>query len=74
MTAPVYACARCGKRERAEDTFLCAYCLDDPFRKVEQRTVELLHPGDHKAQRALLVETYAWFGFGKRLTGGHRRA
>lgn len=62
----VYACARCGKAPRAEDTFLCSDCLYDPLRFVEQRTAEQLHPGDHKAQRALLIEAYAWKGWSRR--------
>ena len=67
MTAPVYACARCGKAAREEDTFLCGDCLDSAIRVVEQKTVERLHPGDHKAQRALLMEAYEWRGWARRM-------
>lgn len=65
----VYACARCGKAERADDTFICRDCLDSDVRVVEQGTAERIHPGNHKAQRALLIEAYAWFGWNRRFKG-----
>lgn len=67
MTAPVYACARCGKAERAEDTFLCLDCLDSDVRVVEQKAAEATFPGDHRQQRRLLMEAYGWQGWSRRM-------
>ena len=69
MTAPVYACARCGERERAGDTFLCRKCLASSTRLREQGIAEATFPGDHKAQRALLTQSWHWQGWNRRMKG-----
>ena len=68
MTAPVYACVRCGIAEREEDTFLCGHCLDLHERTVELRDAEIQFPGDHKAQRRHLTNVYGWQGWNRRMS------
>lgn len=70
MSAPVYACARCGQSPRADDTFLCASCLVSRDAKKEQRIAEATYPGEYREQRRHLIEVYHWAGWHRRLKGG----
>lgn len=62
-----YWCARCGQNPRYGDSFICDLCTALEATRVELRSVETLHPGDHPAQRALLIEVYDWRGFNRRI-------
>jgi len=72
MTAPVYACARCGENPREGDTFLCADCLLDPKRMSETYSAQAGAPDDAREQRRLLVSMAGWAGWSKRIKGGSR--
>ena len=67
MTA--YACARCGKRERYADTYLCFDCLASKGREKDQTIAEATFPGDHRQQRLLLTQSYKWAGWNRRIGG-----
>lgn len=70
MSAPVYACARCGVEPRDGDTYLCVGCLDDPQRMVEMRCAQVGSPDNAKEQRRLLISMANWAGWHRRLKGG----
>lgn len=72
MTAPVYACARCGNRERTDNTFLCSDCLRSRKQIKEKLVVQRLHPLDGNAQRAALIKSFGWAGWQRRLKAGGR--
>jgi hypothetical protein len=72
MSVPVYACARCGEKERTDNTFLCADCLRSRLGMKERLAVKALHNDDIKAQRRALIERYGWAGWTRRLKGAPR--
>lgn len=60
-------CVRCGNRDRADDTFLCAECRADQstFREMSEahRAVRARYPDDDgSTQRRYLVGTFHWAG------------
>lgn len=68
MTAPVYACARCGEKPRDGDTFLCADCWVDPDRDDEQSAVSDL---PSSTQRSALIAS-GWAGWHRRMKAASR--
>ena len=69
MGLTAYACARCGKKPREGDLFLCDECYMDPQRMVEVRAAQAGQPDDGKAQRQLLIDMAGWAGWHRRIAG-----
>lgn len=71
MSAPVFACARCGENPRDGDTFLCADCRRSRRRMKEVRVAQRVS-SEAKGQRKVLIEAYGWAGWNRRLKGAPR--
>jgi hypothetical protein len=55
-------CVRCGRGPRADETFLCERCLDDPESARERLEAELLADVRQVDARRVVVERFKWYG------------